>query len=165
MSIKRNDLLLATLQRAGKPLASDDLLDGACGLALDAGWDPAQSAELTRKVIAQLLKHLVARGVVRVAGSKFDEGARRSTPTYEPTKGYDPHALIPTGPTPPTRVDPNSTFNAMNRAQVIAVLDAQDEMLSKFAGGLAGLQAFLTGFMATREKVRARLVAVGLGDH
>jgi len=156
MSDKYNDLLLAALQRAGKPRTSGQLLDAATGLALAEGWDTEQRAKLSRKSVAKRLQGMESRGLVRAEGSTFDEDQGRMTPLFLPVSGYDARALVPAPPS--TEHAPSSkasTYDGLNRSQLLAVLDVHDafaECIGRFMADLS----------QQREKARQRLLAVGV---
>lgn len=159
MSDRRQALLLAAMRRAGKPVSSDTLLDEAAGLALANGWPVGQVSSLNRKAVAQRLRMLVEAGQARECGTTVDVAARRATPLYEPTAGYDARAAAP----PPPAADPASVppreaspYEGRSRQQLLALLDVQDSLLDC-------LRRFLVDLDAEREKSRARLLAEGLG--
>lgn len=157
MSDKRNQLLLAALQRAGKPTASDDLLDAATGLALADGWEPEQVAELNRRSVATRLRHLEQGGVVRQDGAGLDERARRTTPLYVPTGGWNARAAIPAPPATSegrARRDA-SPYAGMNTAQLVALLEVHDSV-TECVG------RFLQDMNRLNEQSRRKLLAVGL---
>lgn len=158
MSDTRNQLLLAALQRAGKPLASDDLLDAAVGLALAEGWTPEQTRELSRRSIAARLQNMLASGLVVQTGDALDDAARRLTPLFAPAAGYNARAMVPGSPTP-GRADTarESPYGSMDRTQLMAVLEAHDDMLECIG-------RFFTDLTTVREKVRRRLQAAGMGQ-
>jgi hypothetical protein len=155
MSDTRNELLLVALHRAGRPMASDDLLDAAHGLALNEGWSPAQVAPLTRKSVAKRLQNMVGSGQLKVAGAAMDEASRRTTPTYVPATGYDLRAVVPE---PPRIANPAPTtaYDGMDRTQLLAVLEAHDDVVECVG-------RFFADLTSVREKVRRRLLAAGLG--
>lgn len=163
MSDAINALLLATLQRAGAPLASDDLLDQAYGLALDGRWTHEAIAKLSRKSVASRLKGMVAAGHVRITGQQRDTAARRDTPLYEPSAGWDHNAPVPSPDSSPARLrEAKSPYDTMTPRQRLAVFEAQDAMLESAFRLIQHLQAGLTDMMQTREKWRARLLAEDL---
>jgi len=172
MSSDRIDqLLLGTLARAAKPATSDTLLDLAYGEALAAGWTPTQAAPLTRRVVAARLQRMEKAGTVRRMGFDIDGRARRTTPTFALADGNNPPAI----PAPPSSHDatvwqsrdraggapvapgPRDTTR-LSREQLTTLLDCHDQLLDS-------VSRFLSDLASTREKVRQRLVAVGLGDH
>lgn len=159
---KLNDLLLAALQRAGKPSTSGDLVDAATGLALAEGWNPEQAAKLTRKSVAKRLQHMEKAGDVRTEGSAFDTTLDRMTPTFVPVRGFNARAPVPTPPGEHAPTGKAGSYESMTRTQLIAVLDVQDEMLAEFARHLQEQERFFVRLGAIREKARARLLAVGL---
>lgn len=165
MSDCRKELLLAALQRAGKARTSAELLDDATGLALAEGWEPAQTAKLTRKGVAKHLQHMEKAGLVRSEGTAFDNDAGRMTPTFVPVAGFDPRAQVPSAPTAVESITPArpADYENLNRTQLITLLDVQDDMLAEFARHLQEQERFFIKLGAIREKARARLLAVGLG--
>lgn len=158
MSDTRNQLLLAALQRAGKPLASDDLLDAAVGLALAEGWTPEQTRELSRRSVAARLQNMLASNLVVQVGDALDETSRRLTPLFAPTGLYNPRASVPCAPTP-GRADAGreSPYGSMDRTQLLVVLEAHDDMLECIG-------RFFADLTTVREKVRRRLHAAGMGQ-
>lgn len=157
-------LLLAALARESRPATSDTLLDVATGLALAGAWSSAQVAPLTRRVVAARLQLLERAGKVRRAGSDIDGRARRTTPAYVVTEqGAD----VPV-PAPPyaddlpdirsSRGNVGHDPESMSRDQIATLLDGQD-LIIECVG------RFLADLSTTREKVRKRLAAAGLGDH
>lgn len=159
MSDTRNQLLLAALQRVGKPLASDDLLDAAVGLALAEGWTPEQTRELSRRSVAARLQNMLASGLVVQAGDALDVASRRLTPLFAAAAGYNPRAAVP-GPPTPTRADAarsESPYSSMDRTQLMVVLEAHDDMLECIG-------RFFADLTTVREKVRRRLKTAGLGE-
>jgi hypothetical protein len=172
MTDTRNQLLLAAMQRAGKPLTSGDVLDEATGLAEAEGWQAQHLADVTRKSVSKRLQNMATGStpLVLVAGSALDEASRRMTPTYAPAAGYDVHAPIPPPPAaPPARA--NTPFDGLTTVQSVTLLDVQDELLAVFGRQMQSMQRqmsdmerFFAELAATREKSRQRLLAVGLGD-
>lgn len=158
----RNELLLATLRRAGKPLDSGDVLDEATGLALGEGWQPEQ-VQLSRRGASKRLQHLVLEGHVKAAGEALDEGSRRMTPLYAPVAGYDLRAPVPAPPAVETVVKP-SPHADLDRSQLLVLLDVQDDLLAVFVRQMQDTQRFFVELAQTREKCRGRLLAAGLGD-
>ena len=157
MSDKKNQLVLAALQRAGKPSGSEDLLDAAVGLATGEGWAPEQLSDFNRRSIAKRLQNLEEQGLVKPAGAGLDQRARRSTPLYTPTGGWDQRAPVPTPPALSSDIGRigQRAHAAMDRTQLLALLDAQDDLLGV-------MHRFLGDLQAARERHRARLAAVGL---
>lgn len=151
-----NDLLLASLRRAGEPMASDDLLDAATALALADGWEPEQVSALNRRSVATRLRNMEAGGKVTQVGVTMDEPSRRTTPVYAPVDGYDVSATAPEPPPPSRTTSPGSTYANLERSQLIALLDVHDALAQCTARFFSDLDAW-------REKSRARLQAVGLG--
>lgn len=163
MSKAINALILATLQRAGVPLASDDVLDQAYGHALNERWTVEALAELNRKSVASRLKGMVTSGHVRVAGQQRDIAARRDTPLYEPSAGWDAGAAIPAPDSPPVRHNSDkSVYDGMTPRQRLAVFESQDMILDSLSRLLQHLQTGLADMVQTREKARQRLLAEGL---
>jgi hypothetical protein len=159
----RNELLLAAMRRAGRPLASGDVLDSAVGLALGEGWMPEQ-VRLSRKAVSKRLQHLVLEGSVITAGETMDDASRRLTPLYAPVNGdYDLRAPVPAPPTMDVPVK-RSPHDDLDRAQLLVVLDVQDDLLAAFGRQLQDMQRFFVELTQTREKCRGRLLAAGLGD-
>lgn len=156
MSDTRNQLLLAALQRAGKPLTSGDVLDAAVGLALAEGWLPEQTAELTRKSVSKRLQNMVDAGLVMQSGQVMDEASRRMTPTYEPIGPKLPNAPIPEAPSMPVRTK-DADYADLSKSQLIALLSVHDAFASCHS-------RFMTDLDNWREKSRRELAAVGLGD-
>lgn len=157
MSDKRNQLLVAALRRAGKPTASDDLLDAATGLALAEGWEPEQVSELNRRSVATRLRNLEQAGVVRQEGAGMDERARRTTPLFVPVAGWDVRAAVPAPPmvgASPTRRR-ESPYAGLNNTQLLALLEAHDDIAEC-------LGRFLMDMGVVREKARRNLLAAGL---
>lgn len=164
----RNALLLAALQRSGKPLTGDDLLDIASGLALDAQWTP-ETLKLDPKSVAKRLVDMKREGLVEVVGSSRDPVRRCDTPTYAPTGGWDGQAFIPQPQRPGARAiaakregKTSSTYEALSERQLRAILDAQDALLESTFRLIQHLHAGLNDMAQTREKARLRLVAEGL---
>ncbi|MGC1550509.1 MAG: hypothetical protein WA777_18460 [Rhodanobacter sp.] len=154
MSEKRNQLLLAALQRAGKPVGSEELLDLAVGLAVGSDWIPEQVA-LNRKSIAKRLQNMELTGEVVQCGSGMDESSRRTTPLYKPTAGYNPAAEVPPPPTVSSKPELESPYEGLDRSQLLAVLDVH-EAFAECVG------RFMTDLNQLREKARRRLTAAGL---
>jgi hypothetical protein len=160
MSDRRNKLLLATLQRAGKPLDSAELLAQATELAMDYLWTPAGLGGLTRKGVAKRCADMEAEGLLKQEGVAMDGRSRRTTPLYMPVAGYDKEAKVPKPPAvqAPTREEPADPFNGMSRVQLMAVLESHDE-IAECVG------RFLNDMRTARDKARQRLQAVGLETH
>jgi hypothetical protein len=156
MSDTRNQLLLAALHRAGKPLTSGDVLDEAVGLALAENWKPEQIAELNRKSVSKRLQNMVDAGLIMMAGQVLDESSRRMTPAYEPIGPRMPSMLIPEAPSMPVRTPTKEAdYAELSKSQLIALLDVHD--------GLAQCHGrFMDDLERWREKSRSRLAAVGL---
>lgn len=148
---------MAALKRAGEALSSDDLLDMSVGLALAEGWLPEQLADFSRRSIATRLRNLELAGLVRQDGAGMDTRARRTTPLYAPTGGYDAAAPLP----PPPRLERDaeladtSCYDGMSRPQLLALLEAQDDIIESVG-------RFFNDLRGMRDKARARLQAVGL---
>jgi len=158
-----NRLLLAALQRAGAPLASDDLLDRACGLALDEQWPTAAVAKLSRKSVASRLKGMVTAGQVRLAGQARDNAARRDTPLYEPSAGWNAQAPVPAPESQSARAGATKgAYDEMTPRQRLAIFESHDMILESLSRLLAHLQVGLADMAQTREKARQRLLAEGL---
>lgn len=155
MSDRRNELLLAALLRAGKPVASDEVLDAVVGLGAAEGWSQTDLASISRGSVAKRLAAMVTDGKARMVGERLDPGSRRMTPIYEPADGFDPQAPVPPPPLDSSSDRPSSPYEGMTQPQVLAVLDAQDEMLEAVA-------RFFTDMRTIRERTRQRLAAVGL---
>lgn len=157
MSDRKNELVLAALRRAGKPSGSEELVDAVQGLGLAEGWQPAQVADLNRRSVAKRLQNMVGEGLVQQAGAGLDDRARRSTPLFAPVGGWNPQALVP--PPPAIGADDSRigqrAHAAMNQQQLLALLDAQDDLLGV-------VHRFLGDLQTARERHRARLAAVGL---
>ena len=153
----RNDLLLAALRRAGKPMASGDVLDAAVGLATAEGWTAEQLASLTRKAVSKRLQNLCAGGQVKEVGSVVDPSSRRMTPTYL-SADHNPNARVPPPPSLPERTAAKeSPYSGLEKSQLIALLDVHD--------ALAQCQfRFMRDLDDWREKARRQLLAVGLGE-
>ncbi|MGO4700264.1 hypothetical protein [Dyella sp. 2RAB6] len=163
MSDRKNELVLAALRRAGKPSGSEELVDAVQGLALAEQWSPGHVADLNRRSIAKRLQNMASEGLVKQAGATTDDRARRSTPLFVPASGWDPQALVPPPPAGPDDGRPaRGGYDGLNRAQLLAVLDADDELFGVFARHIQSLQGFFIDMQAAREKHRARLSAVGL---
>lgn len=157
MSDKKNQLVLAALLRAGKPSGSEDLLDAAIGLATSENWTPEHLADFNRRSIAKRLQNLEEQGLVKQAGAGLDARARRTTPLYTPVGDWNPRAAVP--PPPFATADGGRVGQRahamMDRTQLLALLDAQDDLLGV-------MHRFLSDLQAARERHRARLAAVGL---
>jgi len=153
MSDKRNQLILAALRRHGKPASSAELLDDINGLGEAEGWSPDSLAAITRQSVAKRLQAMVTTGEVIIAGKAFDGDLRRSTPTYEPAGGFDAKAPVP--PPPLVEHAPSSAYEQMTRPQLVAVLEAHDDVLECVG-------RFFNDLRTTRDRVRSRLAAVGL---
>jgi hypothetical protein len=154
MTDHRNTLLLATLSRAGQPLDSDELLAQATELALDHQWTPDHLAGLNRKGVAKRCRDMVEAGLLVVSGVGVDGAARRTTPKYAMTKNLK----VPDVPPPPPlreEAPKESPYDAMDRTQLMAVLEAHDE----FAECVGRFFRDLTN---VRERVRRRLQSAGL---
>ena len=158
-----DDLLLAALARESKPANSDTLLDLAMGMALSIGWTSSQTAALTRRIVAARLQLLEKAGLVRKAGTDYDGRARRTTPAYQVTEA----GSYKTPPPPPAAEIPDmrvatgrarDELGSMSRDQVATLLDGQDLLIEC-------VSRFLQDLSTTREKVRLRLAAAGLGEH
>jgi DNA-binding Lrp family transcriptional regulator len=160
MSDPRDELLLAALKRAGKPLDSSDLLDEATGLAL-ADWEPGQ-VRLSRKSVAKRLQNMLTAGLVTHAGVGVDDGARRTTPLFAPVGGYDLRAPVPPPPAERPPAKQPGPFVGLTTAQTVTLMDVQDELLSLFGRHLQAQQQFFAELAAVREKVRGRLLSAGL---
>lgn len=158
-----NALLLATLQRAGAPLASDDLLDQAYGLALNERWAPEAIAKLSRKAVVARVKGMITAGHVRVAGQQRDADARRETPLYEPSAGWDPAAPVPAPDSAPTRPGTDkSIYEGMSPRQRLAAFEAQSVCLESVARLIQQLQVGLADMLQANEKAKRILLAEGL---
>lgn len=155
MTDARNDLLLAALSRAKHPLDSDELLGQATELALDHLWTPAHLTGLTRKGVAKRCRDLVDAGLMVVTGVGMDGGARRTTPKYAMADKHQAVA-VPAPPALPT-VPVESPYASMDRTQLMAVLEAHDDVVECVG-------RFFADLTNVREKVRRRLMAAGLGD-
>lgn len=164
MSDAINKLLLAALQRAGKPLASDDLLDVAAGLGLGEGWTTTALAQLnSRKSVASRLRKMVSDGLVREMSPKRDASARRDTPTYEPSAGFDPDAPIPSPDSISMRPNTDkSIYEGMTPRQRLAAFEAQSVCLESVARLIQQLQVGLVDMLQANEKARRILLAEGL---
>jgi hypothetical protein len=166
MSDPRDELLLAALKRAGKPLDSSDLLDEATGLAL-ADWEPDQ-VKLNRRSVAKRLQNMLTAGLVTHAGVGVDDAARRTTPLFAPVGGYDAHAPVPLPPEARQPAKQSGPFEGLTTAQTITLMDVQDELLAVFVrqqkAQQQAQQLLFTELQAVREKVRGRLVAAGLSE-
>ena len=141
MSAALNNLLLAALQRAGKPQASDDLLDAAVGLGLAEGWEPADVC-LSRRSVAARLKNMEASGLVKCQGVRIDDSNRQTTPTYVPVGGYNPNALVPP---PPERAakqttTPTTQYDGMSRSQLIALLEIGDDIAGEVSRFMVSME-------------------------
>lgn len=169
-SERLDQLLFATLAGTNGPQTSDSLLDLAMGAALSNGWTPAQTKLLTRRLVAARLQRLEKTGYVRRSGSDIDGRARRTTPTYVVA-----NVNAPTHIPPPPAAEagswqahaPTITSSLMgasmdvaqlSRDQITVLLDGHDQMLDT-------VSRFLADLSSTREKVRQRLIAAGLGEH
>lgn len=116
---KINQLIVASLQRADGPVASDDALDIVIGCAMSVGWSNADLAGLNRKALAKRMQYLAVAGKLVVWGKKMDEH-RRQTPLYAPPTGaIEP---IPDPPPPPPEPAPaaDATAERMLRSPVVA---------------------------------------------
>lgn len=165
MSDKYNELLLAALCRAGKPRTSGELLDEATGLALAEGWGSKQAAKLSRKGVAKRLQAMKDKGLVRTEGSTFDDDQGRMTPLFAPADGYDARALVPAPPqgqAAAVAAEAGSPLDGKTRTQILAMFDAQSELLAQFEAGMRMQLAHMQQMNELREKLRARLMAVGL---
>ena len=163
MSAALNSLLLAALQRAGKPLASDELMDQAVGLGLNEEW-PHHSLKLNRKSVARRLTSMEEAGLVRVVAQKRDPVSRRDTPTYEPSAGWNPDAVVPAPDSDAERqgTSTRSVYSDMTPRQRLAVFESHDIMLEGISRMLTHLQAGVSEMMQARERLRLRLLAEGL---
>jgi hypothetical protein len=164
----RSALLLAALQRKGKPMDGDELLDHATGLALNEGWTP-NVLGFNRKVVARRLVNMEREGLVKVVAMNRDSVNRRDTPVYEPTGGWDASAFVPGPQGESTRTlqaarteKTPSSYDAMSPRQLRAILETQDMLLESTSRMIQHLQAGLNDMAQTREKARLRLVAEGL---
>lgn len=155
MSDRKNQLVLAALLRHGRPTGSEELLDVVVGLAQAEFWTPEHLADLNRRSIAARLRNLEEQGLVRQEGVGVDARARRSTPLYVPAGAWDARAPVPPPPSgaPEAGRVGQRAHAAMDRTQLLALLDAQDDLLGV-------VHRFLTDLQAMREKHRARLNAV-----
>jgi hypothetical protein len=159
-----DQLLLAALAREAKPANSDTLLDLAMGLALSHGWTAAQTANLTRRIVAARLQLLEKAALVRKAGTGYDDRARRTTPAYlvtDTAAGTTPPPPPYTEEIPGMRVATGRArleIDSMSRDQVTTLLDGQDLLIEC-------VTRFLADLSTTRAKVRQRLAAAGLGEH
>lgn len=163
MSKAINALILATLQRAGAPLASDDVLDQATGHALNERWTIEALAELNRKSVSSRLKGMITAGNVRVSGHQRDAGARRDTPLYEPTAGWDHNAAIPAPDASPSRSSSDkSVYEGMTPRQRLAAFEAQSVCLESVARLIAQLQIGMADMLQANEKAKRILLAEGL---
>lgn len=168
MTEKRNALLLASLQRSGRPLTGEELLDVATGLGLDEGWTP-DNLRLDPKSVAARMVNLKREGLVEIVEMKRDADRRADTPVYQPTAGWDPRAVIPR-PTPQAErrtsqartTESPSDYDAMTPRQLRSILEAQDLLLESTGRLLQHVNAGLKDLALTREKVRLRLQAEGL---
>jgi hypothetical protein len=150
----RTNLLVATLQRAGRPMTTAELRDEATGLARAEGWPGVHVAEtLSRRSIAALMRNL-ARSGARVSEGPcgFDPDARRPTPTYRAVHP-DAHAPIPP---PPEDEDASEAATAagMDTAQMLAVIDIGDEVCG-------AVQRFLRDVQDIQRRARQRLHDAG----
>jgi hypothetical protein len=167
MSDLLNALLLAALKRAGKPQASDDVLDAAHGLGLDQGWTPNQLSPLTRIAVARRLAVMKAADLVRVVSSKRDAQARRETPEYEPTSGWDPMAHVPlpqrgeerkaSAPAPK-----QSPFADYDKRELLVIVDGMDQIIQSYRRRDELIGLAMKDVSETVDKVRARFIAEGL---
>jgi hypothetical protein len=157
-------LLLAALAREAKAANSDTLLDLAIGMALANGWTSAQVSALTRRIVAARLQLLDKAGLVRKSGTDYDGRARRTTPAYQVTEA----SAGSTPPPPPFAEEipdmrmatgrARHEIDSLSRDQVTTLLDGQDLLIEC-------MTRFLADLSTTREKVRQRLAAAGLGEH
>nr|GAT43707.1 predicted protein [Mycena chlorophos] len=168
-----NQLLLAALKRAGRPISSDELIDELTALAMDHSWTTPQLAIFTRASIARRLVELERLGRVGVVSLQRDAGSRKKTPTYQPSDGFDPCAVVPPPQSNSTRklLDARdkkpveaSPLDGMTPLQAAALFDCQDMVVEASLRMISHIQAGLSDFAATREKARARLLAAGLGQ-
>lgn len=155
MTDARNELLLSALKRAGEPLDSDALLNQASELALDHFWTPDHLTGLSRKGVAKRCRDMAESGVMNSAGVGIDAGSRRTTPKYAPVGGYEPQAPVPQPPELPAPPPMDSAYAAMHRIQLLAVLDAHDDVLEC-------VSRFLREMTDVRERARRRLIAADL---
>lgn len=156
MSDARNDLLLATLRRACKPMTSGDVLDAAMGLAEAEGWTAQQLAPLNRKSVSKRLQNMADAGAINVCSDVLDGSARRMTPTYA-APDLNPNACVPLPPSEPVRAPKDSPYEGLEKSQLIALLDVHDSLAQCLTRHMQDLDSW-------REKSRARLAAVGLGN-
>ena len=154
---RRSDLLLAALQRAGEALDSDELLAQATELALDYLWTPDHLVGLNRKSVSKRCRDMVDSGVLQVHGLGMDSTARRPAPKYAPVAGFDAAAPVPKPPAIAPTQTATSPYASMDRTQLLAVLEAHDDVGECVA-------RFMADLSTVREKVRRRLLAVGLGE-
>lgn len=158
MSDRINELLLAALQSSAKPIPGSDVLDAAIGMGMAEGWTPDQLKGVTRRSVAGRLQQMVTAGLARVAGSVMDHDARRTTPAYEPVERP---AKVSVPPPPAMAVASSSRTSSAAlhgdrpRAQLLALLDAQDEMLT-------AVGRFLQDLERARDRCRAKLIATGV---
>lgn len=171
MSELRNQLVLAAVRRAGKPVTSVELLPLIEGLATNAGWQEHQLQDLSVRSIGRRLLNLGQRGELRTCGTGFDARGNATTPLYEPADGvYDPAAPIPeppgngdseapvpvaSEPTHPVLTDDESSYADKDPRQLLEILEVQDM-------ALACVASFIRDMQVISEKARRRLLAAGL---
>ncbi|HUA80353.1 MAG TPA: hypothetical protein VL997_08280 [Dyella sp.] len=163
MSELRNQLVLAAVRRAGKPVTSVELQPLIEGLATDAGWQEHQLQDLSLRSIGRRLLNLAARGEIRACGTGIDARGNATTPLYEPSDGvFDQAAPIPEPPgqrdsevSQPSATADESPYADMEQRQLLEVLEVQDM-------ALACVARFLRDMQAISEKARRRLLAAGL---
>lgn len=152
----RAQLLLATLQRAGRPMGTSDLRDEAAGLALAEGWCVTQLATyLSRRNIAALMRNMVRDTPhVQDGPAAYDAEARKPTPTYVATRP-NPQAVIPPPPDDLATTDEPSPLQQMDREQMLAVLDVSDQICG-------AVSRFLRDMQDIQSRARRDLQAKGL---
>lgn len=162
-----NALLLAALKRAGKPLDSGDLLDHVTSLGLEEGWTPKHLSPLTRLAVAKRLGDMKAADLVRVVSSRRDAQARRETPEYEPTSGWDPQAVVPLpqrseNRKPSASHDKHSPLADYDKRELLVIVEGQDQIIQSYRRMQELIGLGMKDVSETVEKVRARFIAEGL---
>ncbi|HET6631539.1 MAG TPA: hypothetical protein VFG73_02370 [Rhodanobacteraceae bacterium] len=166
MTAHLNDLLVATLRRAGKPLASDELLDAAVAGALDHGWVSEQLTDLgNRRNVAARLTNLRKAGHVEERGRGVDEQNRRTTPLWAPVAGFDRSCEIPPPPVPGASELLRSATTASTKGRCRAApADAATELeqLTWLTGEVLGaVGRFVRELETLQDRATARMAGTG----
>jgi hypothetical protein len=94
-------LVLCAMHRAGAPRKADaELLDAVVALALDAGAQPEEVADLDCRKLAAALRGLEQKGNVMRVGMERDARQGRDVPTYCATGPCNRNAEPPKPPRP-----------------------------------------------------------------